>query len=653
MAKRAVEIADLYRMKLVNEPDVDPSGHVVVFSVTTLDREDNRYRSQLWLHDLRTGEQRAMTSGECRDTQPRWSPDGRRIAFVSDRKTNDVPAGQLWVISASGGEARRLTSHAHAVESYDWSPMSDRIAFVANTNVPLSDASCRDSDIKVITTPRFRADGAGFLGDKFKQVFVIDVESGVQSQLTEGRFDHVQATWSPTGFEIACVANRDDGWEFSWVRDVYVISVATGALRRLTDGAGSWSLPAWSPDGTRIACYGTRRLDSPRPRSEVFVVSSTGSGLRSVTAEHDIDFRDASIADWVAYDSCPPHWIDDTMIAAIASVHGEVRLARVDILSGRFELLGESGGRIGAPCLIQDGGYVVAATDFCNPGELYRLSAVGEREQLTSFNDGWRDEVELSAPEPLIVESPDGEMVHGWLLRPPSIDDEQRVPLLLEIHGGPFGMYADTFMHEFHLLAAQGYAILFTNPRGSAGYGDRLADLLGRDWGENDMPDLMAAVDHAVSLPYIDGARLGVLGGSYGGFMTNWVIGHTGRFRAAVTQRTLSDLYSAWGTDDIFFSDQNTTFGAAPWQAPDRYFHLSPISYVEHMTTPLLISQSEEDYRCPMGQAEQLFIALKRLGRTVELVRFPDESHGLSRSGQPRHREERLRHILRWFDTHL
>lgn len=225
--------------------------------------------------------------------------------------------------------------------------------------------------------------------------------------------------------------------------------------------------------------------------------------------------------------------------------------------------------------------------------------------------------------------------------------------MLLEIHGGPFGMYGATMMHEFQLLAARGYAVLYVNPRGSTGYGDAFAEGLGHTWGEADLPDLMAAVDWAVGQDFVDGERLGVLGGSYGGFMTNWVIGHVDRFKAAVTQRTLSDLYSAYGTDDIFFGDNETTFGATPWQDPELFYRVSPISYIENMTTPLLIIHSEEDYRCPMGQAEEQFISLKRLGREVEFVRFPDESHGLSRSGQPKHRLERLKFITEWFDRHL
>jgi dipeptidyl aminopeptidase/acylaminoacyl peptidase len=385
----------------------------------------------------------------------------------------------------------------------------------------------------------------------------------------------------------------------------------------------------------------------------VFLVESSGDGLRSISAELDVDFHDASIADWAAMQILAPVWLDHTALALVASVHGNVRIARLEIKAGQLDYLTPDSGRAGSPCPLPDGGMIFAANSFIDPGELNRLSPDGRVEAITSFNADWRAQVELAVPEPLSATSQDGEQISGWLLRPTGPVDERGAPVLLEIHGGPFGMYADTMMHEFHMLAARGYAIVFCNPRGSAGYGDRFAGLLTPEMGENDLPDLMAIVDAALALDGLDETRMGVLGGSYGGFMTNWIVAHSDRFRAAVTMRSICDWYSTWGTDDIFFGECNVTFGATPWENPEIYFRLSPIAYVEQMTAPLLIIHSEEDYRCPIGQAEQLFTSLKRLGRTTELVRFPDESHGLSRTGQPRHRVERLEHIVRWFESHL
>jgi dipeptidyl aminopeptidase/acylaminoacyl peptidase len=225
--------------------------------------------------------------------------------------------------------------------------------------------------------------------------------------------------------------------------------------------------------------------------------------------------------------------------------------------------------------------------------------------------------------------------------------------MILQIHGGPHAMYADAFMHEFQLMAARGYVVVYTNPRGSAGYGERFTRDTHLRWGETDMPDLMAALDHVLSLGYVDESRMGVTGGSYGGYMTLWVIGHTERFKAAVAQRCVSNLYSFYGTSDIGWNFIDYEFGGTAWERHEHFMKYSPISYVKDMTTPLLLVHSERDFRCPIEQAEQVFISLMRLGRKVEFVRFPDENHNLSRTGKPKHRVERLEHIMRWFDTHL
>ncbi len=652
-ARRGMEIDDLFRMKIVDDPDVNPSGTHIVFNVTWLDKQANTYRSQLWLHDLDGGQLHPLTAGTSRDTSPRWSPDGKWIAFLSDRGDDDIHGNQIWLLPSGGGEAHSLTNGDHSVETFAWSPHAGQIAYVAAIEDPDEGATSAGTDVMVIRTPRFRFDGSGFLRNRYKQIFITSIGHGQSEQITTGKFNHTQPSWSPTGYEIAFVSNRDEGWEYSNVHDIYIARLPDGWIRKLTDGAGSWSHPSWSPSGRTLAFYGTRRLDSASPRTEIFLSTSTGSDLRSVTAKLDIDFHDASIADWASIHFRPPAWLDESNVAVVASARGAVRLARLDTTSGGLDLLTPETGRAGAVCPLPQGGFVFAANSFTDPGELYRLAPDGEIESITSFNTEWNSELQLSTPEPLSAVSPDGEEISGWLLRPTGPVAESGAPLLLEIHGGPFGMYADTLMHEFHFLSALGYAVVFCNPRGSAGYGDRFADILSPEMGENDLPDLLAIVDAALVKGGFDESRLGVLGGSYGGFMTNWVIAHSDRFKAAVTMRTISDWFSTWGTDDIFVADCNVVFGATPWENPEIYFRLSPLTYVEQMTAPILIIHSEEDYRCPIGQGEQLFTSLKRLGRTTELVRFPDESHGLSRTGQPRHRVERLEHIARWFDTYL
>ena len=648
--KRCVEADDLFRMAQVNDPNVAPAGRTVAYTVTMLDKDDNRYRAAIWMFDLESGSSARLTSGEYRDGAPRWSPDGSRLAFVSDRNDDELGKGQLWVIATRGGEARRLTKLTEPIEDFSWSPDGRSLVAVSKVReIPTNP----DSDIRHIRTVRFKFDGEGFLDDKYPQLFVIDAGSGEARQVTHGAYDHRDPCWSPSGYEIAFAADRVPDWEYRPNRDIYVLRVQGGGIRRLSDGTGSWSSPSYAPDGSRIVCYGTRRMESDSSRTEVFVLPAGGGAPQSVTEGFDRSITDGCIADWVSYPTRRPLWLDEAMVAVVYGDRGAVRLATLNVDEGNVTTLTGERRRVGAIAPMSDG-FVYAGNDPGAPGELYASDRAGGSERkLTGHNDAWLAEVEVSVAEPFETTSADGTAVHGWLMKPIGFEDGVKYPTVLEIHGGPFGMYGETFMHEFQLFAAKGYAVVFGNPRGSTGYGDDFAGDLFRAWGINDMPDQMAVVDHAVAQGIADPERLGVTGGSYGGFMTNWIIGHTDRFKAACTQRCLSDMFSAWGTDDIFFAAGKQTIGGDPWEDPEIYWKLSPISYVGNVTTPLLITHSEQDYRCPIGQAEEMFIALKRLGQEVELVRFPDESHGLSRTGQPKHRIERLQYITDWFDKHL
>ncbi|MDQ3540401.1 MAG: S9 family peptidase, partial [Chloroflexota bacterium] len=605
-----------------------------------------------WLVPLAGSEPRRLTSGKHRDGQPRWSPDGATLSFTSDRKLDDDLKGQIWTIAVAGGESTRLTSLAEGIEEFSWSPDGRSIAAVSKVRVG---AHNPELDVRVIRTPRFRFDGEGFLDDKHRQIFVIDANSGNARQLTDGAFEHQHPAWSPTGHEIAFDSNRETGWELSPYRDIYAVRLAGKGIRRITDGSGEWSSPTWSPDGTTLACYGTRRVMSDSARSELFTVAAGGGAPISLTDHIDRNLRDGATADLVTFPGRPPLWdANGRSVSLVFSEQGQVHLARISIPDGEMHELTSGRRRIGGIALVPGGGYVYMANTATTPPEIFACDKDGRNErQLTQHNAEWLAGVEIAEPEPFWVASADGRQIHGWIMKPVGFEAGKKYPLVLEIHGGPFGMYGETMMHEFQLLAARGYVVVATNPRGSTGYGDDFAGQLFRAWGKHDFPDLMAAVDWAIEQGYVDEARMGVTGGSYGGFMTNWVIGHTDRFAAAVTGRCVSNMYSTFGTDDIFFASAEQTIGALPWEEPDIYWELSPISYVDRIETPLLIEHQEQDYRCPVEQAEQMFTALKRRDKTVEFIRFPDESHGMSRTGQPRHRIERLKYITDWFDRYL
>ncbi|MCO5178412.1 MAG: S9 family peptidase, partial [Thermomicrobiales bacterium] len=449
-------------------------------------------------------------------------------------------------------------------------------------------------------------------------------------------------------------SNRDDDWEMSEVRDIYAIRPAGQDIRRVSDGTGSWKRPSWSPDGTTIACLGTRNLSSDAARTELFIVPAGGGSPESMSAGFDRSLADQGIGDSTFFAESAPRWAaDGKSILTVCSDEGSVQLARVDVPDGGVTLLTSGAHKVSNAAQLPDGRVALGVGTPTTAGDIWIRGADGALSQLTHVGDEWGSSIALSQPEEFRVASADGTMIHGWIMKPANFDPDTKYPMLLEIHGGPFGMYAEALMHEFQTLAARGYVVLYTNPRGSAGYGDEFAGALFRGWGKHDMPDLMAAVDWAIEQGYVDPERLGILGGSYGGFMTNWVIGHTDRFKAAVTQRCLSDMYSTYGTDDIYFAMADQTIGGDPWDDPDIYWELSPITYVENIDTPLLIEHQEQDMRCPIGQAQQLFTALKRRGKTVEMMLYPDESHGMSRTGQPKHRIERLNAMLDWFDRYL
>ncbi|MBX6342798.1 MAG: S9 family peptidase, partial [Thermomicrobiaceae bacterium] len=390
----------------------------------------------------------------------------------------------------------------------------------------------------------------------------------------------------------------------------------------------------------------------------VWVAPAGGGEARCLTVELDRTAEDAMLTDTAAASDPGLVWSGDGQhLYFQVSDQGNTHLYRVGADGGDAECVVGGRRRVHDFSLSRDGQRVAfVAADPLNPGDVYVCAADGADERrLTRVNEGYLRSVALSEPEEFWVESQaeDRLPIQAWLLRPAGFEEGRKYPVVLEVHGGPHSMYGNVFFHEFQLLAAQGYAVVYANPRGSQGYGDAFTKAAVGAWGERDMPDLMAVLDHVVGMGFVDANRQAVLGGSYGGFMTNWLVGHTDRFRAAITMRCVSNLYSFYGTSDIGFRFGEYEIGGMPWENRDQYLRLSPISYVERMTTPLLILHSEADYRCPIEQAEQLFVMLKRLGREVEFVRFPDESHGLSRNGKPKHRVERLQHILRWFERYL
>jgi acylaminoacyl-peptidase len=683
---------DLYRLRIATSPRLSPDGHHAVVTLQSVARGYDGYRHALWLVPTDgTSDARQVTLGARHDSYPRFSPDGRTLAFLSDRRTvveeePDRPSepgdredlSQVHLLPLDGGEARRLTDLPRGVTGFEWSPDGSRLVVVSSSVGATyeEDSRRRDlerrkvepgtpppSDLRFVDRLDYMLNGPGFTYDRTTHLWLVDVATGSATRLTSGPVSDHEPAWSPDGTSVAFSANRRRDPDLRFRQAIHVVDVASRQVTAITGGPRSiFGNPAWLPDGTRIAALGHRLEGRGGSRNDLWLFAVDGSdatatGGRNLSGRHDLMPGSAMNSD-VTVGEDAWLWVspDGGAVLMTAPVDGAYELWRISTGDGAAERLTEGRHHVSAWHAVAGprGRPRIAylRSTATEPPDLWFQDGAGEPRRLTAFNAEALADIELREPIERHV-TVDGRDIQGWHL-PAGGGGRGARPLVIEIHGGPHTLYGWSPMWEFQMLAGSGIGVFYCNPRGSEGYGEAFNDANHRDWGTGPMRDVIAGVDALVADGLADPERLGVTGGSYGGYLTNWMIAHDDRFRAAMTCRSVSDMAMLFLTGDISGGDwARLEFDTTPWDDPAYYREISPISYAARIRTPLLIQHSERDIRTTMGQAEALFTVLRSLRRPVRLMRVPDETHELTRSGTPFRRVENLRIVLDWFGHYL
>jgi dipeptidyl aminopeptidase/acylaminoacyl peptidase len=663
--RRPITPKDLLRFQWLSGPRLSPDGSLVAF-VKKHVSERNDYVTEVWVVAAEGGRPRRFTAGP-RDAAPAWSPDGRQIAFV---RAESKSAPQLFLIDAGGGEARQLTSFPEGtVGAFRWAPDGGSIAVAFRQRADTwTEAAKEEREAAGLSTPPrvvddwwYRYDGDGYFdADRFA-LYLVDVGSGKHRSLykadTLGGFSF---DFSPDSRRLVVSTNRArKALVEPWRDELLLIETKTAKSRPIPGlPQGPKTAVRWSPDGRHIA-YAGREGDEGSysvENLELWVCDPRRGQARSLTARTDECLLAACVSDASELDFAPAFEFtpDSSRLLVRLGTRGQTHLASVTVRGGRMRVLTRGPIDLDLGNVADDGrvALLVGKATQLNEVAVVRLQAgSAEIRRLTRFNSGLLRELDLVRPKSVWIKATDGHPIHLWYLRPNV--RRRRLPAVLEVHGGPHAQYGSGFFHEFQVLAAQGYAVFYSNPRGSKGYGrDHCAAIRGA-WGTADWTDIQAVTEYIKQQPFVDPDRVGIMGGSYGGYMTNWAIGHSRAYRAAITDRCVSNLVSMGGTSD-YVIEPDGYFPGNSWDRPEPRWEQSPLKYLGKAKTPTLIIHSEGDLRCNIEQSEQVFAALKLLNVPTRFVRYPaSTSHGLSRGGPPDLRLHRLHQILEWWKRYL
>ncbi len=699
MTKRAFNPDDVFDLKCSGDAHLSPDSRSVAYVTQYHDKSKEKSFTDIYLASVETAESRRLTTSG-KDRSPRWSPDGRRIAFVSDRSGK----AQIWVIDVGGGEAWRIPTKQAVQGDPVWSPDGSRIFFTASAfakpedwvpypgapgddrqravdqaNRALSPKSegaqdgkpqenGKPNDIKVVTRLRYRMDGMGYFGDLRRQVFSVPVpdfapeeSAGLGQQLTSGDYDHNSPCVTPCGKYVVVSATREDDADFRQESDLWLFEVASLKAHLLYDSPGPANSPRVSPDGKYVAFLGHDRKRGHSTRTDLwllpigdFMEAVSGGGspapltvndALNLTARFDRQAGGMAGAE-PRYGGMGPsvNWDGSTLYFTLED-HGEVFIYSA---SGPVWTPSKALGQVGRPMSgydVRNGVFAYQSSTATSPEDVFVLKDRAEK-RLTNANDDFMAGIATGNSEKFTYLAGDGLELDGWVIYPHGYQAGQKYPTVLLVHGGPHGAYSSAFMWSGQFFASHGYAVIYCNPRGSTSYGQEFMACIDGDWGNKDYTDVMSCVDAAVNKGFVDERNVFLHGWSYGGYWTVWAVTQTGRFKAACAGACVSNMHSDYGTSDIMWADEHE-YGGKPWEDADLLLDRSALSHVQDVTTPILLLHGENDLRCPISQTEQFYVGLRRLGKTAVMVRYPEEYHGLRR---PLHRIDRYRRMLAWFD---
>ncbi len=645
---RALRPDDVFALNDVADPEISPEGRWVAFTVTTMDAKEDESDTDIYMAPLAGGPALRLTASKKPEKSPRWSPDGKWLAFLSGREGKK---SQVWLLNREGGEAVKLTDFKASVSWLAWSPDSSRLALVVS-DVDPDDPDAEDDDAPakekekkpktpkpiVIRRLQFKRDYEGYLREIRRHVQVFDVAAKTSFAVTSGPYDDVEPAWSPDGKWIAFSSNRSKDPDASRDADIFVVEARAGATPRgLASGPGADRTPAWSPDGAWIVYEaGGDPKDMWYGANHAAVIPAAGGAPRALTASLDRNI------------DRPRFSPDGRFVYFLLEDGGNSHLARVPAAGGAVEHVVGGERDVSAFTLSTKGDVALLVSEPQVPSEVFSLGPGNALRRVSTVNDEFLKGIRLGTVERFKARSADGTTIDAFLTRPPGAPAGTRLPTVLRIHGGPVSQFSTAFEREWQVLAGAGFAVVAANPRGSSGYGTAFSRAIWADWGNKDFQDVMAAVDQAVAMGAADPDRLGVGGWSYGGILTDCVITRTGRFKAAISGASEANYLSNYGTDHYQY-EWETELGL-PWQNVERWVKLSPWFAIERVTTPTLVMGGQDDMNVPLLNSEQLYQALRRLGRETELVIYPGQNHGIEK---PSYVKDRYERYVAWYDRYL